>query len=954
MWNPIGLSPLNTTSMTDMRNIPAAPAPLGYKDGHGSTDFLQRLTWGTDAGFYRLVPEEVFHPAGEREVRNLLLRAHTEGKHVTFRAAGTSLSGQAVSDSFLAVIGKRWENYVVLDGGKRIRMQPGLIGARVNEILAPYGTYFTPDPASLKSAMVGGIVSNNASGMSCGTHANSYRMLDSVRIILADGTVLDTSDDKSKDDFRSSHPAFVRKIESLRDKTRANTVLARRIRTKYAIKNVTGLTILPFMEYDDPFDIITHLIPGSEGTLAFLSEVVMRTAPVPRYTASSLMLFATTEMACRAVVAMKHTGAVSAAEFFDRKAMAVVEPDFPELKGQPADAAAVLVKVEDATVVGMQAKIRQVEEAVSGIDAVGKNFTTDKALVAKYWAMRSGIFPAVGATRPVGTTCLIEDIAFPVDYLAEATADLQRLFREHNYPDAVIYGHALEGNYHFILNQRFATPESIAQYDRMMQAVVSLVVDKYHGSLKAEHGTGRNMAPFVRREWGDDAYELMCEVKHLFDPGNILNPGVVFNEDTRSYWQHLKPLPAVHPLVDRCIECGFCEVNCVSCGFALSSRGRIVVQREIARLRAEGDEQAVQRLQKDFRRLGKDLCAGDGLCSTSCPVGINVGDYIHILREQEMTSAGKSLGRFAASHFSEVGGSVSAVLSLAGFAQNVLGNRFMASLCKGLRYATAGKMPLWTPAMPHKTPVRKILKNIPVPASDAPAVVYFPSCLNQRMGLTKGDPSSLPTMGDMIELLHKAGYNVIFPDNMDKLCCGTIWESKGMPDVADKKAAELELALRKASLHGQYPVLCDQSPCLYRMRHTMQGLQLFEPAEFIERFLLDRLEITPLDEVVLLHPTCSVRKMGLTDTLLRVAKRCVREVVIPSGIGCCGFAGDKGFTEPELNDWALRHLREQKEAVHATVGVSNSRTCEIGLASHAGIPYMNIAWLVNKASKPKQ
>jgi D-lactate dehydrogenase len=185
-------------------------------------------------------------------------------------------------------------------------------------------------------------------------------------------------------------------------------------------------------------------------------------------------------------------------------------------------------------------------------------FTSDPVLTGKYWAMRSGIFPAVGGTREIGTTCLIEDIAFPIEHLAQATLDLQQLFIEHNYPDAVIYGHALEGNYHFILNQRFDSPQAIAQYDSMMRAVVDLVVDKYHGSLKAEHGTGRNMAPFVRREWGDAAYELMKEVKQLFDPENIMNPGVIFNEDEHSYIEHIKPLPEVHQMIDRCIECGFC------------------------------------------------------------------------------------------------------------------------------------------------------------------------------------------------------------------------------------------------------------------------------------------------------------------------------------------------------------------------------------------------------------
>ena len=308
--------------------------------------YIERLAWGTDAGFYRLIPQEVLHPATEQDVLKIIARAHKENKHITFRAAGTSLSGQAISDSLLVVCGKKWEEYTVHDGGKSITLQPGIVGQRVNEILKPYGKYFTPDPASLKSAMVGGIVMNNASGMCCGTHANSYRVLESVRIILPDGTLLDTGDEKSRAAFVMSHPQFIRKIEELRDKTRKNAVLMERIRRKYSIKNVTGLTILPFAEYDDPFDIIAHLMVGSEGTLAFLSSITMKTGDICNYSTSALLLFPTTKSACEAIIEMKATGMLSAAEFFDRKAIHTVEKDFPELKGLPEDASAVLIRTD--------------------------------------------------------------------------------------------------------------------------------------------------------------------------------------------------------------------------------------------------------------------------------------------------------------------------------------------------------------------------------------------------------------------------------------------------------------------------------------------------------------------------------------------------------------------------------------------------------------------------------
>ena len=921
------------------------------------SSYIERLAWGTDAGCYRHIPEEVLHPADEEQVRRVILRAGKEHKYITFRAAGTSLSGQACGDSLLVVCGKKWERYEVLDGGKAIRLQPGIIGQRVNDILKPYGRRFTPDPASVKSAMVGGIVMNNASGMCCGTHANSYRMLRSARIILGDGTVLDTGDEASKEAFRRTHPDFLKRIEELRDRTLADKVLTERIRHKYAIKNVTGLTILPFVEYTDPFDIIAHLMVGSEGTLAFLSEVTMLTGEDYPFAASALLLFQTTKEACNAVVTLKKSGIPSAVEYFDRLAMRVVENDFPELKGLPEDAGAELVKIEAATQEELQEKIGQVEALLGKSDC----FTTDAAIVSKYWAMRSGIFPAVGGTRPVGTTCLIEDIAFPLEHLASATADLQKLFREHNYPDAVIYGHAFEGNYHFILNQRFDTEAAVAQYDRMMHAVVDLVLDKYHGSLKAEHGTGRNMAPFVRREWGDDAYRLMCDVKALFDPDNIFNRGVIFNEDPKAYISHLKPLPELHPLVDKCIECGFCEVNCVSCGFtegdstrALSSRQRIVVQREIARLDKEGRREEAAALRKAFRTIGKNLCAGDGLCATSCPVGINTGDFVHVIRELEMSAAGRKAGRWAAEHFSTAGGAVASVLALANAGRSVRGDKLMQSVANGLHYCG---MPLWSPAIP--LPVRKRDRRKPETAG-ADKVVYFPSCLNQRLGADKREEPRKPLITDMTELLGKAGYGVVFPKDMQRLCCGTIWESKGMPETADSKTEELLEALWEASEQGRFHILCDQSPCIHRMREyaakheKWKDLHIWEPAEFISSFVIDKVIIRPLHQTIAVHFTCSTRKMHLTDTLLALARRCADKVIVPDEVGCCAFAGDKGFTNPELNEWALRKLRGQIEDNGVTLGVSNSRTCEIGLAHHSGVSYINIAALVNRCAERLQ
>ena len=899
------------------------------------TDELRRIAWGTDAGEYRLIPKKVVRAASEADVTQTLAEASRSGIGVTFRAAGTSLSGQAITEGILLVAGKNWEKFRYNDD-TTVTLQPGLVGARVNRLLARYGRKFGPDPASIGSCMVGGIVNNNASGMSCGTHANSDKLLRSARMILADGTLLDTGSESSREAFRKSHPEMLEAISALRKEVMENEALASRIREKYRIKNVTGLNLRPLVAYEDPFEIIAHLLVGSEGTLAFLSEVTMDTLPITPYKASAMVYFPDIVTAARAVVALRGCR-VSAAELLDKRSLVSVHD--PHLDLPVPSLTAVLTETQAGCEEELGAQIEAIRKALEPFQTEVR-FTADPAEAARYWALRAGIFPTVGSLRKPGTTCLIEDIAFPVETLPEATAELSALLERHGYDDSCIYGHALEGNFHFIINQSFDSPEEIRRYDAMIREVVSLVVDRYDGSLKAEHGTGRNMAPFVEREWGAEAFAVMRRIKTIFDPQGILNPGVIFNGDPECYLKNLKDVPLLQADIDKCIECGFCEVNCTSCGFTLSPRTRIVLLREIARRKAAG--RPYEALEKAFRYPGLDTCAGDGLCSLSCPMGISVADTTHRLREESLSPAGRKAGAWVAEHFRGTKKALRGVLGLAAAGRAVIGPRAMGAVGKGLHALGA---PLWTSATP--LPYRPDVSGGGTSRPDK--VVYFPSCINQTMGPQPGDKVR-PLIEETVALLEKAGYEVIFPKGMDALCCGTIWESKGMPEIAERKVKELEEALWEASAHGKYPVLCDQSPCLHRMRAHIKSMPLYEPAEFIWKFLRGRLEFHPTDEPVAVHVTCSMRLMGLGDTLVDLARLCSRKVSVPDGVGCCAFAGDKGMTRPELNAYALRKLRPALEEDGVQEGFSNSRTCEIGLTTHGGVPYRSIVYLVNRVT----
>ncbi|EPC00182.1 4Fe-4S ferredoxin [Litchfieldella anticariensis FP35 = DSM 16096] len=924
-------------------------------------DPLRTLAYGTDASFYRLIPQLIVRVESEAELILTLAECHTRGLPVTFRAAGTSLSGQAVTDSVLILLSRAWRGHEILDDGAAIKLQPGVIGARANQLLVPFKRKIGPDPASINSCMIGGIAANNASGMCCGTAQNSYRTLRDIRVILADGAVLDTADSSSREAFRRSHGELLEALERLSRETLANPVLADKIRHKYRLKNTTGYALNSLVDFTDGIEILKHLMIGSEGTLGFISSITYDTVPDEPVKAAALAFFPDMATTCRATIALKKT-LVSAVELMDRAALCSVQdkPGMPEvLKTLPEGTAALLIDVRGDDEAELESREAQVHAALEGLKTLEPlTFTRDQPTYELYWKIRKGLFPAVGAIRETGTTVVIEDVAFPIERLDEGVLALTEVFHKHGYQDAILFGHALEGNLHFVFPQGFEKPGEIERYQALMNEVAQLVGVEYGGSLKAEHGTGRNMAPYVELEWGADAYALMWRIKALFDPENLLNPEVILSRNPTLHLENLKPLPAADPLVDKCIECGFCEPVCPSRDLTLTPRQRIVIRRELARLEALGeqanddDKARIEQLWSDYRYQGDETCAADGLCATQCPVSINTGDLIRSLRrERNVGKAG--VARLVGRHFSGTTRFGRGALNMAAFGQAVLGDKGLIKVSQTLRKLSGERLPQWLPSMPRAASVKVLKRSVNRDDRIRDKVVYMPSCATRVFGANRDDQESRSVMELTLALLDKAGFEVIIPAMPGHLCCGMAFQSKGQFGEADHKARELNRELLAASQNGRYPVLCDTSPCTLRMRETLdERLVLMEPVNFAHDHLLPRLEITPVDECIAVHVTCSSTRMGLTDKFLALAKACSTNVVVPAGITCCGFAGDKGFSTPELNASALQGLAHQVKGCVA--GYSNSRTCEIGLSLHGGIPYRSILSLVDRVSRSKE
>jgi len=947
-------------------------------DAHGTPDWLRRelgevvaadrvlgrpielVMYASDASFYRLMPQAVVLAETTAEVAGLFAYSRRRRIPLTFRAAGTSLSGQAQSDGLLVEVARHWRGVQVEDDGARVRVQPGTIAARVNLALRPFGRKLGPDPASIAACTVGGIVANNSSGMCCGVAQNAYNTLASLTFLLPSGTLVDTAAPGAARRFAEHEPALAAGLLTLRERVLADAGLTERIRTKYTRKNTTGYGLNSFLDFDEPLEIFRHLLVGSEGTLAFIAETVFETVAALPYRITGLLVFPDVHAAGQAVVPLRDAGA-TAIELMDRASMRSVErkPGVPAyLVGLPPGAAGLLVDFSTSDPAELAALERVAATLVAGLDlVVPGEFTPDADLQAQYWAVRGGLFTSVGAARDTGTSVLLEDVTFPVERLADAVVDLTALFVAHGYPDGVVFGHAKDGNLHFLLTQSLNEPAEIARYAGFMDALADLVVGRYDGALKGEHGTGRNMAPFVEKEWGATAIAVMRELKRLADPDGLLNPGTIINDDPQAHLRHLKTTPTIESSADRCIECGYCEPVCPSRELTTTPRQRIVIRREMVRQEMVGQTPVLLALRRDYAYMGLETCATDGMCERACPVEINTGDLVKGFRAEQHSPRTESAAVTVARRFAVVERLARVAVRTGRTTAATFGQRSMLGLTDLLRAVTSTDlMPRWDPDMPPPAPAR-LPRTSPVGAQ----AVYFPACINRIFGPAGGaDATTLPQA--LVAIARRAQVPLVIPDDVAGSCCGTPWQSKGYTDGTAWMLNHTVERLWEWSDAGRLPVVVDASSCTLGLRESghhlrdenrlrLAGLTLLDSIDFVHDVLLPRLVVDTRLGSVAVHAVCSVHAAGSVGKLEALGAAVADAVVNPVDAGCCGFAGDRGWLHPELTASALRHeARALADDPHDAY-LSSNRTCEVGLSRVVGKPYRSFVHALEEATR---
>lgn len=907
---------------------------------------LWREVYARDASYFKITPKAVVRPRSIDEINKLLLLAKQSGVGVTFRAGGTSLSGQSVNDGIICEIRNGWKNYEVRDGGRKVWFEPGVTAEQLNAYLRPHHVHIGPDPASSSAAMMGGILSNNSSGMQAGVAHNSYHTLSSIEFMLANGHRYNSASVADRRRFEQDEKELCQGLMDIRRRIMSNDAVREKIERKYRIKNVTGYAMNAFVDFDNPMDIFTHVLIGSEGTLAYIISGELNTLPLYSTYSSCMLYFPDVTSAAASASLLGEKGAI-AVELMD---YASIVSYMGRKNDMPAGTTAILVDLgadSPEEMADLTGRLTPEFEKIRHLSRM-EQFTHTVAERAALWKMRDGIFPCVAGARVPGATVILEDVAAPVGDLDKLVDGVQALFKKYEY-DGAIFGHARDGNIHPMLTSSMSHEKETLRFKNFMDDLVTHVIS-LDGSLKGEHGTGRAIAPFVEREWGAEIYGLMKELKRLADPDGIMNPGVIINDDPDCFMKPIKKMPLFgdklgYDRADKCMECGYCEHVCPSRDITLTPRQRLQALRVI-------EETGREDLRLQYRYIGEETCCADSSCQMPCPMQISTAEVTDKIRNHTDPRLFEKMLNASADKYGMVESGIRSVLKAAVLTEKVI-SPYPLIWATDFMHKVYDQVPHWSKHFPYPAKIHwQELEN--------PDFIYFPACITRIFGGSSLGKDDMITV--VMRIADRAGLKVSLPKDMHGLCCSQIWQHKGDPEGQAITANKTVENFYRLSDSGRIPIFCDTSSCTHTLLRSMEyalddenkaryaRLKILDINEWLTREVMPRLKVTKPKSRVLLHPTCAARLLNLQDMMSEIAGKCAKEVVIPVNCQCCGAAGDRGFIYPEVARSATANERGETAGEKFDGCYSLARTCEISMMDTMERPYESIVYLVDETT----
>ena len=928
-------------------------------EGEVLFDALHRTLYSTAACIYQIPPLGAVVPRHEGDVLSVLEYARRHGLPVTARGGGSGLAGQTLGRGIILDFSKHFRRIGAPDLVEgTVRVQPGVIPAQLNRLLRKDGLRFAPDPSSAAWCTLGGMIANNAGGSHTVRYGATRENVASLRMALADGTIVETSPVSATlaGDAGGASPAQVRPggeplvrlaaalrriVERHRPVIEARQPTTRRNASGYALREACNGSV-----------DLSKVVVGSEGTLGLVLEATLRLVPIPKAVATALVLFDDLEKSGAGVVAILQARP-SAVELLDRTFVDVIREADPKMGlGLPAGTEAiVIVELEGDDQKEVLNRLRRMEQSLVSVQRLATEVRsgTRPEEMARIWAIRKAASPLLSRREGrLRNTRFIEDAAVHPEKMAEFVSRLRALLRKHEL-QAAIFGHAGDCNLHCnpLMNQK--DPRDLRVMEAVAEEFVDLVTD-LGGSLSGEHGDGRLRTPYLRRAYGPLA-DVFREVKELFDPQGILNPGIIVHDgsygltDDLRYGERYRRVATGTPLdadlwqreIEKCHGCGACRDYCpvaVETGDeAATARAKGNLLRSVLSGRLEPGV-----LSSDGFKQIMDLCVNCRLCHSECPTAIDIPGMAIMAKEVYVRSRGKRLPDrllTAGAPLLRLGAAVAPLANAA--LRSPLLRRLGAAL-SGI--AARRDMPAFAAA--------PLEPRLPSVDPEGRKVAYFHGCFAGYQD-TEGEGRAA------IELLEALGCTVAIPPQE---CCGIAAITYGHLDDV-RPAAERNVATFLDLLRRGYEPVYSAPSCglalvedYPRLLGTPQSEVLARHVKDLHDYVLMLLEsdaallarLRPVPMRLTYHNPCHLQARGLGDGVVRLLRLVPGLEVVPIGEDhCCGIAGTFGMKEKHFDQSMRmgRPLFESLERAKVPVVATGCGTCKIQIEQGTGLPVVH-------------